>query len=156
MHSTFWYLRTIIVADDHIFGRIMRIMLRSVGFDSIEIVRDLAQLRKQQTYQRHDLIVADGELACHDCSDLLLSLRADPLLTPALFVMVTEDTSRRFYERCLRRGADAVIHKPVSIDELKNAVTELLVSRRAWRAKIVPHPTCLRNDLLRRAGEFER
>ncbi|MFI5011859.1 MAG: response regulator [Hyphomicrobiales bacterium] len=149
MISEFWYLRCIIVTDDHLFGRIMRIMLKSSGFDSVEIVCDLHQLRKQQTYARHDLIVADGELTSLDGSDLLLSVRADPLLAPALFVIVTEDTTVRFYDRCMRRGADAVIYKPVSPADLAKAVTQLLASRKAWRGKVVPHPRSLQNRLSR-------
>ena len=62
MLSAFWYLRSIIVTGDHLFGRTMRIMLKSVGFDSVDIVSDLPHLRKRQTYSRHDLIVADSEL----------------------------------------------------------------------------------------------
>jgi CheY-like chemotaxis protein len=144
MFSTFWYLRSIIVTEDSLFGRIMRIMLKSSGFESVEIVADLTHLRRRQTYQRHDLIVADNELAGLDASDLLMLARADPLLAPALFVVVTEDTSLRFYERCMRRGADAVIHKPVAPDDLTNAMLQLLASKRAWRGKIVPHPRSLR------------
>ncbi|SDR32048.1 CheY chemotaxis protein or a CheY-like REC (receiver) domain [Rhizobiales bacterium GAS191] len=143
MFSTFWYLRSIIVTEDHLFGRIMRIMLKSSGFDSVEIVGDLMHLRRRQTYLRRDLIVCDSELAALDGSDLLLLARADPLLAPALFVVVTEDTSFSFYERCMRRGADAVIHKPVAPTDLNNAMVQLLASKRAWRGKVVPHPRSL-------------
>jgi two-component system chemotaxis response regulator CheY len=143
MFSAFWYLRPIIVTEDCLFGRTMRIMLKSVGFDSVDIVSDLLHLREQQTYSRHDLIVADSELTSLDGSDLLLVARADPLLAPALFVVVTEDTSFRFYERCMRRGADAVIHKPVTTVDLAKALVQLLASKRAWRGKIVPHPRSL-------------
>jgi CheY-like chemotaxis protein len=100
-------------------------------------------LRRRQTYLRRDLIVCDSELAALDGSDLLLLARADPLLAPALFVVVTEDTSFSFYERCMRRGADAVIHKPVAPTDLSNAMVQLLASKRAWRGKIVPHPRSL-------------
>jgi DNA-binding response OmpR family regulator len=153
--SDFWYSRSIVITDDHLFGRILQIMLKSFGFDSVEIVHDLPQLRKQQTYIRHDLIVADGELASHDCSDLLLSARTDPLLAPTLFVMVTEDTSARFYERCMRRGADAVIHKPVSPMDLANVVTAPLASKRAWRGKLVPHRRCLPSRAFQAEGRVE-
>jgi CheY-like chemotaxis protein len=118
-------------------------MLKSVGFDSVDIVSDLPHLRKQHTYSRHDLIFADSELTWLDGSDLLLVVRADPILAPALFVVVTEDTSFRFYERCMRRGADAVIHKPVTPVDLANALVQLLASKRAWRGKVVPHPRSL-------------
>jgi len=141
--STFWYLRSIIVTDDHFFGRVMRIMLKSSGFESVEIVNDLQQLRKRQSHSRHDLIVVDSELAALDGPDLLLLARADPLLALSLMVIVTEDTSFRFYEICMRRGADVVIHKPVAPIDLANALTRLLASRRAWRGKVVPHPRSL-------------
>ena len=122
-------LSSIIVADNYVFARMMTFMLERLGFDRIAIVPDLARLRERQTYERHDLIVADGELASDDCSDLLLSARMDPLLPPASFIVVSEDTSRRFRDRCHRRGADAVIHKPVELGELAHALAGLVVPR---------------------------
>src|SRR5580693_7733972 len=133
----------------------MRIMLKSAGFDSVEIVGDLAHLRKRQTYSRHDLIVADSELSALDGADLLLLARADPLLAPGLFAIVTEDTSFRFYEKCMRRGADAVIHKPVMPEDLADAVVRLLASRRAWRCKVVPHPRSLPGRTWREQGVLD-
>jgi CheY-like chemotaxis protein len=107
----------------------MTFMLERLGFDRIAIVPDLARLRERQTYERHHLIVADGELGSDDCSDLLLSARTDPLLPPASFIVVSEDTSRRFRDRCHRRGADAVIGKPVELGELAQALAGLVAPR---------------------------
>jgi CheY-like chemotaxis protein len=126
-----------------LLGRVLKINLKTIGFDRIEVVSDLAQLRKHQAHMRHELIVADSELSSLDGSDLLLLARADPLLASALFVIVTEDTSFRFYEKCMRRGADAVIHKPVAPEDLASGVVQLLASSRAWRGKVVPHPRSL-------------
>jgi CheY-like chemotaxis protein len=133
MIPKYYQLSSIVVADDHVFAQMMTLMLERLGFDRIEIVPDLARLRERQTYERHDLIVADGELGSDDSSDLLLSVRTDPLLAPASFVMVSRDTSRRFRERCRRRGADAVIRKPVSLMDLAHAVAALVTDRRARR-----------------------
>jgi CheY-like chemotaxis protein len=109
-------------------------------------------LRRQQAHQRHDLIVADGELAALNGSDLVLLVRADPLLAPALLTIVTWDVSFSFHDTCMRRGADAVIYKPVSVDGLATALTGLLTSRRAWRGKIVPHPSSLSSQTAGPAG----
>jgi CheY-like chemotaxis protein len=127
-------LSSIIVANDAVFAQMMTLMLERLGFDRIEVVPDLARLRERQTYERHDLIVADGELTSDDCSDVLLSARTDPLLPPASFVVVSRDTSRRFRERCRRRGADALIRKPVSLIELADAIAGLVTDRRDWRS----------------------
>ena len=144
MHR-FWYLATIVVADDDLFTRTIKILLKSAGFDNVAIARDLHDLRGQQARRRHDLIVADAELASLDGADLVLLVRADPLLAPALLIMVTRDASFSFHETCMRRGADAVIYKPVSADGLATGLTDLLTSRRGWRGKIVPHPSSLSN-----------
>jgi CheY-like chemotaxis protein len=126
MLSNYFRLSALIVADDPMFARLMTLMLERIGFERIGIVPDLARLRGRQTYLRHDLIVADGELAAQDCSDLLLEARIDPLLVPAAFLIVTSDRSRCFRERCARRGVDMVIHKPVSSARLASAVASLL------------------------------
>ena len=142
MHC-FWYLTPILVADDDLFTRTIKNLLKSAGFDSVAIARDLHDLRRQQARRRHDLIVADGELASLDGADLVLLARADPLLAPTLLIIVTWDVSFSFHETCVRRGADAVIYKPVSADVLATALTGLLTSPRGWRGKIVPHPSSL-------------
>ena len=129
MDIKYYGFSSIIVADDDAFASAMADMLERLGFDRIEIVPDLARLRERQTYQRHDLIVADGELRSDDCSDLLLWARTDPLLPPAPFVVVSRDASRRFHERCRRRGADAIIAKPVSPADLARAVADLVTPR---------------------------
>jgi CheY-like chemotaxis protein len=126
VNSKYYNLSSIIVADDEVFARAISRMLERLGFERIEIVPDLARLRERQTYQRHDLIVADGELTSDDCSDVLLGARTDPLLPPAPFVVVSRDASWRFRERCRRRGADAVIGKPVCPADLAHAVAELV------------------------------
>ena len=129
MNSVHRQLISLIVADDEVFAQEMVMMLEGIGFGRIEIVPDLARLRERQTYQRHDLILADGELTSDDCSDLLLSARTDPLLPPASFVVVSHDTSRRFRERCLRRGADAVIHKPLAAGDIAQALVSVLAGK---------------------------
>jgi CheY-like chemotaxis protein len=133
MDPQYWGLSSIIVADDDGFVLAMTRMLERLGFDRIEIVPNLVRLRECQTYQRHDLIVADGELSSDDCSDVLLFARTDPLLAPAPFVVVSRDASRRFRERCRRRGAHAVIGKPVTFADLGRAVTGLVASARSRR-----------------------
>jgi len=148
----FWYLTTIVVADDDLFTKTIKTLLKSAGFGSVAIARDLHDLRRQQAHRRHDLIVADGELASLDGSDLLLLMRADPLLAPALFIIVTWNNSFSFHETCMRRGADALIYKPVSADGLATGLTSLLTSRRAWRGKIVPHPSSLSSQTAESAG----
>jgi two-component system chemotaxis response regulator CheY len=155
VNSVLLHLKTVIITEDHLLGRILKINLRAMGFGRVEVVSDLAQLRKQQADLRHELIVADSELSALDGADLLLLARADPLLAPGLFAIVTEDTSFRFYEKCMRRGADAVIHKPVMPEDLADAVVRLLASRRAWRGKVVPHPRSLPGRTWREEGVLD-
>ncbi len=156
MKTVFWYINVIILSDDQLLRRVLRVILKSIGFERIEVVADLLELRQRQADLRHDLIVADGELLLGlDGADLLLLARADPILAPSLFIIVTEDTSFRFFEKCMRRGADAVLHKPVAPEDLTGAVVRLLASRRAWSAKVVPHPRSLPHQASREEGILE-
>ena len=156
MKTVFWYINVIILSDDQLLRRVLRVILKSIGFERIEVVADLLELRQRQADLRHDLILADGELLLGlDGADLLLLARADPILAPSLFIIVTEDTSFRFFEKCMRRGADAVLHKPVAPEDLTGTVVRLLASRRAWRGKIVPHPRSLPPHAAREEGFLE-
>ena len=141
--NIFWYMNSVIMSEDQLLIRVLRVIIKSMGLEQVQVVSDLLQLRRCQADRRHDLILADGELGALDGADLLLLVRADPLLAPSLFVIVTEDTSSRFFEKCMRHGADAVIHKPVTPVGLTGTLVRLLASRRAWRGKVVPHPRSL-------------
>lgn len=143
MKSVFWYMKSVIISEDQLLSRLLKVVLKSIGFTHVEIAGDLLELRKRGAEGRHDLVLADGELRGLDGADLLLLARADPVLAPSLIIVTTEDTSYRFYEKCMRRGADAVIHKPLAPEDVTGAVVRLLASRRAWRGKVVPHPRSL-------------
>jgi two-component system chemotaxis response regulator CheY len=155
MKTVFWYMKAIIISDDQLLSRVLKVILKSIGFERVEAVGDLLELRQRQADPRHDLIIADSELRGLDGADLLLLTRADPVLAPSLFIIVTEDTSFRFFEKCMRRGADAVVHKPVAPEDLTGAVVRLLASRRAWRAKVVPHPRSLPHQASLEEGVVE-
>ena len=62
MKTVFWYINVIILSDDQLLRRVLRVILKSIGFERIEVVGDLLELRQRQADLRHDLIVADGEL----------------------------------------------------------------------------------------------
>lgn len=155
MKTVFWYMKAIIISDDQLLSRVLKVILKSIGFERVEVVGDLLELRQRQADPRHDLIIADSELRGLDGADLLLLARADPVLAPSLFIIVTEDTSFRFFEKCMWRGADAVVHKPVAPEDLTGAVVRLLASSGAWRAKVVPHPRSLPHQASREEGILE-
>ena len=143
MRSVLQHIETVIITEEQLLARLLKVMLQSVGFERVDVVSNLLELRKRRTKGRHDLVLADRELRGVDGADLLMLARADPIFAPSLIIIVTQDTSFRFYETCMRCGADAGIHKPVVPQDVIGAVVRLLASPRAWRSKLVPHPRSL-------------
>ena len=87
--------------------------------------------------QALDCITTDLLMPGMAGGDFMESLRAEGIETPV--VVVTADIQKTTREDCLRRGAFAVLEKPVDGDELRRAV-EAAISEgaRQRRAELSP------------------
>ena len=117
------YERRILVVDDTLINRkILARMLRQIGFDALTTVESgtaaLAELR-----QRHyDLVLADLQMpgmSGLDLSAVLRDARNGDRAGPVV-VGLTADTSLDVVERCKLSGMSDVIHKPITVEELRD------------------------------------
>lgn len=116
---------TVLVVDDDPSIRLLcRVNLELDGYDVAE-AGTLAQARAIIAERRPDVVVLDVHVAGADGRDLLTELRET---RPGLPVALLTGTADR--EELLRAGADALIPKPFTIEELRDTV-ERLGSRKA-------------------------
>jgi DNA-binding response OmpR family regulator len=116
---------TVLVVDDDPSIRLLcRVNLELDGYEVAE-AGTLAEARAVLAERRPDVVVLDVHVAGGDGRDLLAELRET---RPGLPVALLTGTAGR--EELLRAGADALIPKPFTIEELRDTV-ERLGSRKA-------------------------
>ena len=115
---------TVLVVDDDSSIRLLcRINLELDGHEVAE-AGTLAEARAILAERRPDVVVLDVHVAGDDGRDLLAELRET---RPELPVALLTGTAGR--EELLRAGADGLIPKPFTIDELCDTVRRLAAGR---------------------------
>ncbi len=122
---------SILVVDDN---RLMRGMVtRAVTMSGLAIstlveagdgVQALAAMRRQWI----DLVLLDINMPVMDGEQFLTRVRADPILSRTLVVVVSTESSQPRIARLKAMGA-AFIHKPFRPEELVAAVNELMAGK---------------------------
>lgn len=115
---------TVLVVDDDPSIRLLcRVNLQLDGHEVHE-AGTLAQARAAIAERRPDVVILDVHVAGDDGRDLLSELRAS---RPELPIALLTGTADR--DDLLRAGADALIPKPFTIDELRQTVDRLAAGR---------------------------
>ena len=114
-----------LVVDDEASIRLLcRVNLEVEGYRVLEAGR-LAAAREALAAEPVDVVLLDVHVGPDDGRDLLRELRADrPEIRVALFSGTTE------VESIAGLGAEAVIPKPFTLEELTGTVTRLVASSR--------------------------
>lgn len=115
---------TVLVVDDDPSIRLLcRVNLQLDGHDVHE-AGTLAEARAAIAEHHFDVVILDVHIAGADGRDLLAELRASRAELPIALLTGTADR-----DDLLRAGADALIPKPFTIDELRETVDRLAAGR---------------------------
>ncbi len=125
--------RILIVDDEPANLKLLDKMLRSQGYESLELVSDPREVITQYQVARPDLILLDINMPHLDGYQVMEQLKAlnDPLLPP--IVILTAQQSKDYLLRSLAAGARDFISKPFDRNELLMRVRNLLDAQLAHR-----------------------
>jgi len=117
----------ILVVDDYnTMVRILRNLLRQLGFSNIDEASDgTAALNKMRTKQ-YQLVISDWGMAPMNGGELLQRVRADDRLKDTPFVMLTTDVRADTDSVVCRAGGGATIVKPFNAVALKQKLVSVL------------------------------
>jgi two-component system chemotaxis response regulator CheY len=120
----------ILVVDDyHTMIRIIRNLLRQLGFDDIDDASDgsvaLAKLRDK----RYGLVISDWNMEPMTGYELLKQVRSDPQLNAIPFIMVTAESKTENVIAAKQAGVSNYIVKPFNADTLRNKIEAVFPER---------------------------
>jgi two-component system chemotaxis response regulator CheY len=113
----------VLVVDDYnTMIRIIRNLLKQIGFESIDDAADgeaaLAKLRKH----KYGLVISDWNMEPMSGYALLQEVRADPDLAATPFIMVTAESKTENVIAAKKAGVSNYIVKPFNAQTLRNKI----------------------------------
>ena len=113
--------RFLVVDDFATMRRVVRGMLREIGFDAVEEAPDgaVALERLRAAAPPFDLVITDIGMPTMNGFDLLAAMKKDDLLRRTPVLMLTAEARRDDIVRCMRGGAADYLVKPFGRDVLE-------------------------------------
>ncbi len=120
----------VLVVDDYgTMVRIIRNLLRQLGFTDIDDASDGATALEKRSLRRYGLVISDWNMEPMTGFDLLHQVRADPNLGETPFIMVTAESKTENVIAARTAGVNNYIVKPFSAQTLK-AKIEAMFARK--------------------------
>ena len=113
----------ILVVDDYnTMIRIIRNLLRQLGFQDIDDASDGSVALSKMKSKRYGLVISDWNMEPMTGYELLKQVRADNVLAPTPFIMVTAESKTENVIAAKQAGVNNYIVKPFNADTLKTKI----------------------------------
>ena len=113
----------VLVVDDYsTMVRIIRNLLRQIGFADVDDARDGAAALEKLHARRYGLVISDWNMEPMTGFDLLRQVRADPGLGEIPFIMVTAESKTENVIAAKKAGVNNYIVKPFNAPTLQTKI----------------------------------
>ncbi|MGH6663857.1 MAG: response regulator [Pseudolabrys sp.] len=112
----------LIVDDYNTMIRIIRNLLRQLGFEQIDEANDGTMALAKMRTRNYGLVISDWNMEPMTGYDLLQEVRADPNLALVPFIMVTAESKTENVIAAKRAGVSNYIVKPFNAQTLKSKI----------------------------------
>jgi two-component system chemotaxis response regulator CheY len=113
----------ILVVDDYnTMIRIIRNLLKQLGFENIDDASDGASALSKMRGRRYGLVISDWNMEPMTGYDLLKEIRGDPNLARTPFIMVTAESKTDNVIAAKKAGVNNYIVKPFNAQTLKTKI----------------------------------
>ena len=114
---------SVLVVDDYsTMIRIIRNLLKQLGFEDIDDAADGTAALAKMREKRYGLVISDWNMEPMTGYDLLKQIRADPGLSNTPFIMVTAESKTENVVAAKKAGVDNYIVKPFNAQTLKSKI----------------------------------
>lgn len=113
----------VLVVDDYnTMIRIIRNLLRQLGFENIDDASDGSAALDKMRHKKYGLIISDWNMEPMTGYELLKEVRADPNLAKTPFIMVTAESKTENVIAAKKAGVSNYIVKPFNAQTLKTKI----------------------------------
>jgi len=120
----------VLVVDDYTtMVRIIRNLLRQLGFTDVDDARDGAAALEKMHSRRYGLVISDWNMEPMTGFDLLREVRADPALGEIPFIMVTAESKTENVIAAKKAGVNNYIVKPFNAQTLKTKIEAVFAEK---------------------------
>jgi two-component system, chemotaxis family, chemotaxis protein CheY len=120
----------VLVVDDYsTMIRIIRNLLRQLGFVDVDDANDGASALVKMRDKRYGLVISDWNMEPMTGYDLLQQVRADPSLATTPFIMVTAESKTENVIAAKKAGVNNYIVKPFNAQTLKAKIEAVFTKR---------------------------
>jgi two-component system chemotaxis response regulator CheY len=113
----------VLVVDDYTtMVRIIRNLLRQLGFVDVDDAKDGESALAKMHIRRYGLVISDWNMEPMTGFDLLRQVRADPGLGEIPFIMVTAESKTENVIAAKKAGVNNYIVKPFNAQTLKSKI----------------------------------
>jgi two-component system chemotaxis response regulator CheY len=118
-------MQILIVDDYNTMRRIVRNLLKQLGFENADEAADGAEAFEKMKQKKYGLIVSDWNMAPMTGLELLKLVRADPNLKMTPFIMVTAESKPENVMIAKQAGVSNYIVKPFNAETLKTKMASV-------------------------------
>jgi two-component system chemotaxis response regulator CheY len=120
----------VLVVDDYgTMVRIIRNLLRQLGFTDIDDASDGAIALEKMSSRRYGLVISDWNMEPMTGYDLLRHVRANPQLGTTPFIMVTAESKTENVIAAKKAGVNNYIVKPFNAQTLKSKIEAVFAEK---------------------------
>ena len=113
----------VLVVDDYkTMIRIIRNLLKQLGFSDVDDATDGADALGKMRSRRYGLVISDWNMEPMTGYELLKEVRADDSLKPTPFIMITAESKTENVIAAKKAGVNNYIVKPFNAQTLKNKI----------------------------------
>jgi two-component system chemotaxis response regulator CheY len=122
----------VLVVDDYnTMVRIIRNLLRQLGFENVDDAGDGASALAKLRARKYGLVISDWNMEPMTGYDLLRQVRGDPELATMPFIMVTAESKTENVIAAKKAGVSNYIVKPFNAQTLRNKIEAIFPDERA-------------------------
>ena len=120
----------VLVVDDYgTMIRIIRNLLRQIGFADVDDANDGTTALEKLHARRYGLVISDWNMEPMTGYDLLRQVRADPGLGEIPFIMVTAESKTENVIAAKKAGVNNYIVKPFNAQTLKSKIEAVFAEK---------------------------
>jgi two-component system, chemotaxis family, chemotaxis protein CheY len=120
----------VLVVDDYnTMVRIIRNLLKQLGFDDVDDASDGASALAKMRAKKYGLVISDWNMEPMTGYELLKEVRADPALGRVPFIMVTAESKTENVIAAKKAGVSNYIVKPFNAQTLQHKIESVFADQ---------------------------